>query len=192
MTVSRSVATRLLHLLLLLAVIHQLVNSQFIHRPHPGEPPSLLWAMHQYVGVTSLAVVSAFWLWALLRKGETPLAALLPWFSGRRLRALATDAGKYARDAMDGRLADDRDSALAEAVHGLGLLVVSLMTVTGTVWLLSASGTTFGRTALNIHKLFANLMWAYLVAHAGLALLHHVLGSDILSRMFLPRRVAVK
>jgi len=93
---------------------------------------------------------------------------------------------------MAGRLVDDRDSALAEAVHGLGLLVVSLMTLTGTIWLLAPSGTSFARYALNVHKLFANLMWAYLLVHAGLAVLHHVLGSDIFSRMFLPRRTAVK
>jgi len=35
-------------------------------------------------------------------------------------------------------------------------------------------------------------MWAYLAAHAGLALLHHLLGSDIFSRMFLSRRVVAK
>lgn len=166
MTVSRSVATRLLHLLLLLAVVHQLVNSQFIRRPHPGDPPSLLWALHQYVGVTALLAVSAFWV--------------------------AADVAKYARSIVAGKLVDDRDSAFAEAVHGLGLLVVSMMAVTGTIWLLTATGTAFGRTALNVHKLFANLMWAYLVAHAGLAVLHHLLGSDIFSRMFLSRRIAAR
>jgi len=102
------------------------------------------------------------------------------------------DVVKYARGAMVGKLVDDRDSALAEAVHGLGLLVVSLMTLTGTIWLLAATGTPFGHVALNIHKLFANLMWAYLVVHAGLGVLHYLLGSDIFSRMFLPHRIAAK
>lgn len=68
---------------------------------------------------------------ALLR--ETPLCALLPWFSSRRLRALVDDVLKYACGAMVGKLVRDRDSAFAEAVHGLGLLVVSLMTLTGTI-----------------------------------------------------------
>jgi hypothetical protein len=31
-------------------------------------------------------------------------------------------------------------------------------------------------------------MWAYLIGHAGLAALHHLLGSDILLRMFWIRR----
>ena len=188
MTVNRSVSTRLLHLLLLLAVIHQLVNSQFIDRPEPGDAPSLLWTMHQYVGVAALAAVAAFWVWTLVRRRETPLGALLPWFSGPRLRALVDDAAYYIRGLRRGKLVDDRDSAVAEAVHGLGLLVVSMMALTGTVWLVAATGTPVARVALNTHRLFANLMWAYLVAHAGLAVLHHLLGSDILSRMFLPRR----
>ena len=81
MAVSRSVATRALHLVLLLAVVHQLLSSQFIHRPHKGEAPGTLWLAHQYVGVTALLTVAAFWVWTLVRHRETPVAALVPWFS---------------------------------------------------------------------------------------------------------------
>ena len=189
-TVSRSVATRLLHLLLLVAVLHQLISSQFIHRPHPGEAPSTLWLTHQYFGVTSLVTVTAFWVWTLLRHRETPLGALVPWFSAARLRAVAGDVARYARGLMHGKLMDEQDSPLAEAVHGLGLLVVSVMTITGTMWLLGTSGTPFAHNALVVHGLFGNLMWAYLVAHAGLAVLHYLTGSDIFSRMFLRRNQA--
>ncbi len=187
MTVSRSVATRLLHLVLLLAVIHQLVSSQFIHRPRPGQEPSTLWLTHQYIGVLALLTVAGFWAWTVLRRRETPLAALVPWFSGPRLRALVADTRDYAQGVLRGKLLDERDSPLAEAVHGLGLLVVSVMTLTGTVWLLGTAGSPVAHNALAVHKLFGNLMWAYLVAHAGLAVLHYLTGSDIFSRMFLPR-----
>lgn len=54
------------------------------------------------------------------------------------------------------------------------------------------TGTPFGHVALNIRKLFANLVWAYLVVQAGLGVLHYLLGSDIFSRMFLPHRIAAK
>ncbi len=190
MTASRSTATRLLHLLLLVTVLHQLASSQFIHRPHPGEAPSTLWLTHQYFGVAALATVAAFWVWTLLRHRETPLGALLPWFSAPRLRALAGDMVKYAHGLLRGRLVDDRDSPLAEAVHGSGLLVASVMTISETMWLLSTGGTPSARNALIVHGLFGNLMWAYLVAHAGLAVLHYLTGSDIFSRMFLRRNQA--
>jgi len=148
--------------------------------------------VHQYVGVATLAAVAAFWSWSLIRERETPLGALLPWFSARRLHGLRSDTAKYLRGAMAGKLVDDQDSALAEEVHGLGLLGASLMTVTEATWLVAPGGTSVGHYALGVHKLFGSMMWAYLVLHAGLAGLHHALGSDILSRMFLPRGVAGK
>ena len=63
-----------------------------------------------------------------------------------------------------------------------------MMTLTGFAWLLGTSGTPFAHNALVVHGLFAKLMWAYLAAHAGIAVLHHLLGSDIFSRMFLRGR----
>ena len=188
MTVSRSTMTRVLHLLLLVAVIHQLVSSLLLEWPRDGAAPGLLWRTHQYLGVAALSVVFALWLWTLVRHRETPLGALVPWFSGLRLRALGTDIAKYGRNIVRGKLVDDRDSAFAEMVHGLGLLLVTAMAVTGTVWLLAPDGSQFGYLSIRIHSLLHVLMWAYLAAHAGLAVLHHLLGSDVLSRMFLRHR----
>ncbi len=37
---------------------------------------------------------------------------------------------------------------------------------------------------LELHQAEANLMWAYLVGHAAMALLHHFLGEATLRRMF--------
>ena len=188
MTVSRSTMTRVLHLLLLVAVIHQLVSSLLLEWPHNGAAPGLLWQTHQYFGVAALVVVFAFWLWAFRRHFETPLGALVPWFSGPRLRALGADIAKYGRGIVRGKLVDDRDSAFAEMVHGLGLLLVTAMAVTGTVWLLTPDNSRLGYLSIRVHSLLHILMWVYLGAHAGLALLHHLLGSDILSRMFLRSR----
>ncbi len=182
----RSQATRAIHLLLLLVVLNQLAGSQFMRRPFPGDPPGTLYALHEYVGLASLAVVAAFWVWTLVRRGETRLGRLLPWFSIARLRDVAADVAAQLRRVARGRFPDDADGAFASAVHGLGLLAVTSMAATGSLFFF-AQGTPVAHAALSLHKLIANLVWAYLFAHAGLAVLHHVLGSDILSRMFWTR-----
>lgn len=182
---TRSGSTRVLHLLLLVAVLHQLIGSQFTRMPFPGDPPGWALSLHEYVGLANLAVVAAFWIWSVIRHGETRLGRLLPWFSMSRLGAVLADLGAQLRRLARGRAPDDEDGALASAIHGLGLLVVSAMAVTGCIYFFT-QGTHVARTALSLHKLLANLVWVYLFAHAGLALLHHLLGSDILSRMFWP------
>ena len=76
-------------------------------------------------------------------------------------------------------------------MHGLGLLAVTAMAATGTVWFFT-HGTPAAHLAMDVHKVVANLVWAYLFAHAGLATVHWLLGSDIFSRMFWPSRRAAR
>jgi cytochrome b561 len=178
----RSQTTRVLHLGLLLLILHQLIGNQFMHRPFPGDPPSLIWDLHEYLGMVSLVVVGAFWVWTLVRRRETPIGRLLPWFSVERLRDVWDDTTAQLRRLLRLRAPDDEDGAMASAVHGLGLLVVTAMAGTGTIYFLTSG--VFAHDVLTLHKLMSKLMYAYLFAHAGLAVLHHLLGSDILSRMF--------
>lgn len=79
--ISRSLTTRVLHLLLLSAVLCQLVSSHFEEKPLPGEAASPSFSLHEYVGLGSLAIVGAFWLWAAIRHGETRLGRPIPWLS---------------------------------------------------------------------------------------------------------------
>jgi cytochrome b561 len=185
-TVKRSNLTRLLHLLLLVSVLHQLIGSEFLSRPLPGEAPSLLWRLHEYIGMGSLGVVLAFWVWAVARHGETRLAELFPWASPSRTRAIFSDIICQSRELTGPELLDRVSQILASTIHGLGLLVVTAMAATGTVYFL-ASGA-LAHDALTLHRLISKLMWAYLIGHAAIALLHHLLGSDILRRMFWIKR----
>lgn len=184
--IARSLTTRVIHLLLLLAVLAQLATSQLMGRPHPGETASWTFSLHEYVGLASLATVGAFWLWAVVRHGETRLGRLLPWFSASACKAVFADAAAQLRLLARLQPPSDDDGALASAVHGLGLLVITAMAVSGTVYYVGPHAQ-IGRTALTLHKMLANLTWAYLITHAGLAVLHHLLGSDIFSRMFWTR-----
>jgi cytochrome b561 len=185
----RSHLTRLLHLLLLLTVLHQLAGSQIMERPFPGDDPAWPFLLHEWVGVAGLAILVLFWTWTLLRhRSETPLSRLIPWFSGAGYRAVFVDA-KRSVDRLislgtprDG--AEDAAGALASAVHGLGLLVASAMALSGAAYFFFFEGTSLGAPVLGLHKLFANFMWAYLIGHGSLAILHALWGDDILPTMF--------
>jgi cytochrome b561 len=185
--VKRSDLTRLLHLVLLVAIVHQLLNSEFMRRPLPGDPPSVLYVMHEYIGLTSFGVVLAFWVWTLARRGETRLDTLFPWLFPARMRAIFIAITSAAAELRDVELLERVGGILAGAVHGLGLLVATGMAVTGTVYYFEIT-TPLAHQALELHRLMANLMWAYLIGHGGVAVLHHLLGSDVLRRMFWIRR----
>jgi cytochrome b561 len=178
--------TRVLHLLLLVAVLTQLISSQFIERPLPGDAPSVIYSLHEYVGLGTFVVVFAFWSWTLIRQGETKFGRLFPWLSPRRLRDVVSDTLGQLHRLSRGDFSDRSSGAMASSVHGLGLLVMTGMAVTGSAYFFLSG--TLAHTALSLHSLMANLVWAYLVGHSTLAALHHLLGSDILARMFWLRR----
>jgi cytochrome b561 len=179
----RSQTTRILHLVLLLLVIEQLASSEFMHRPFPGDPPGWTFILHERFGLVALAVAAAFWVWTLVRRGETAPGRLMPWFSAHRIAAVFDDLIAHWRRLSKMELPDDADSPLVSAIHGLGLLAVTITAATGTAFYF-LQGHPIAGTFLDMHKLLSNLVWAYLFLHAGMAALHHLLGSDILSRIF--------
>jgi cytochrome b561 len=184
---ARSQATRVIHLLVLLTVLHQLIGSQFMQRPRPGVQADWLFSLHEYAGLAGLVLVAAFWAWTVVRHGETRIGRLLPWFSRAGVRDVLADLTVQIRRMAQGRVPEDDDGALASAVHGLGLLVLTAMALSGSVYFFAGIAPV-ASVAVRLHKLMSNLMWAYLVAHAGVAVLHHMFGSDIFSRMFWIRR----
>jgi cytochrome b561 len=185
-----SLPTKLLHGFLAASIIHQLVVSQFMTHPRPGRPGDFAFDLHSWVGLASMGVVGAFWLWVLVRRREHGVAALVPWFSALRRRAVFADAGRHLHALKQLTLPPpgDAETPLPSAVHGLGLLTATAMAATGTAaYFLSqpdGSLASPGRLVLEVHEIFANLTWAYLIAHAGLALLHQMLGHRLLQRMF--------
>ncbi|MHB1590637.1 MAG: cytochrome b/b6 domain-containing protein [Sulfuricella sp.] len=181
---AHSLPTKLLHGVLALAVTYQLAFIGFVERPRNGAPGNLFYQFHEIVGLTTLGVVSAFWVWVLVRRGETSWPALFPWFSSMRLRALVADLGRHWAALRQFKLPKPEELPLATTVHGLGLLTVTAMAVTGAAFALLGLPKDQARLVLEIHKLIANLMWAYLIGHAGLAVLHQFVGQPILKRIF--------
>jgi cytochrome b561 len=187
----KSLTTRYLHLFLLLVVLHQLITSYFDVRPAPGQPRGLIHDVHEYVGLVGLVAVALFWLWTLARNSpDTPLRRLLPWFSREGLAGLGADLGSLARDLARFRMPSLHLDALAGAVHGLGLLAATAMATSGTIYFFTPRSSALHGAALATHHLVANLMWAYVIGHVSLAVIHRLRGDDIFARMFWPRSPA--
>lgn len=180
--IRHSWSTKLLHFFLLLCVLWQLIFVQFAERPRANRPANFFFQLHEWVGLGTLGGVVLFWLWVVVRRAETPFLALFPWFSLRRLAAIRDDLRVYLASLRQLRLPDaDEESPLVSAVHGLGLLTALAMAISG-AWLFTM--TIPAGLMLDIHKAVSNLMWAYLISHAGLAVLHQFLGHPVLQRMF--------
>ncbi len=194
LVVQHTRATRMAHAGLALAIVTQLATSLFMHGPDETQAGDMLFQVHRYSGLA--ATVLAFGLWAtiLFRSRGTDIGALIPWFSGQRLAALWRDAAVHANSVSKFRLpTHDPAAALPSAVHGLGLLLISAMALSGTLYFLQValglhSAEPDGMIAMTVHLALANLVWAYLIAHAGLALLNHLLKSMSLSTMWSLRK----
>jgi hypothetical protein len=123
----RSHTTRILHLLLLLCVINQLGSDHFMHRPLPGGSAWTLYTLHEYAGLVSFGLVLASWLWTLIRRGETKIGRLFPWFSPSSVKTVILDALVQVARLFGAEPLQDGSGALASAVHGLGLMTLTAM-----------------------------------------------------------------
>ena len=181
---SRSTITRLFHLTSLLIVLHQLIGSNLMEGPSRGRPGDWLYGLHEWAGLFGLVLLTLFWLWVLIRRNETSVGAMLPWFASARRAALVSDVRLHLAALRDRRWPRSTTDALASSTHGLGLVTALIMAATGAATLIGSGGTAMHDLALSIHQVFANLMWAYVVGHATAAALHRIAGDDSLVRMF--------
>ncbi len=171
-------ATRLLHAGLALAVITQLLTSLVLEPAEDGHAGNLYFEIHEYGGLAAFACVLAFWIVVAVRRRGTEAGALWPWFSGARLSALGRDIRVHLSSLRHLRLPEhDENAALPSAIHGLGLLLVTAMAATGTIYYVINQGDPDAGGLVGIvmfiHTTLANLVWAYLIGHAGFAILQH-------------------
>ncbi len=154
----------------------------------PGSLGAQLFEAHEVVGLGMVGVTLAFWIWIAVRRNEPGLGDLLPWFSGRRLCVVREDLSRHWNALRRGTLPEYRPhSPLVTAIHGLGLLAVTGMAVSGFLWWLGADVGTLevlGEPAEEVHEILSYLVWAYLVGHAGMAYLHQMKGEPIVREMF--------
>jgi cytochrome b561 len=185
-----ALSTRLVHAGLALSICSQLATSLIMQGPTDTTVGDAMFQLHRYSGFAALAFAMLFWMTLTFRRRGTAPLALFPWFSGERRRAFATDLLNHLRTVVRGRLpAYEETGPLESAVHGLGLLLMTAMAVSGgvyaaQVWAGLQSPEPDGSLAMTVHFALANLVWVYLIAHAGMATIHHFARSASLTRMW--------
>ncbi len=183
-------STRIVHAGLAAAIVAQLVSSQVMN---PDGAGNSYFALHRYSGLAAFGLIVAFWGLAAWRRRGTPVSLLVPWFSGRRLRALWADIQLHMRSLLRLSLPPHAaESAMASAIHGLGLLLITVMAASGTQYYFINTGDPdagglIGLT-MTVHKIFANLVWVYLIGHAGMAVVAHFGGTLSLRHMWSVRQ----
>lgn len=169
--------TRVIHISLALAVVVQLATSLFMSHDANGGRENLLFEVHEYAGLTSLVIIAVFWLVVFFGKKGTPLGLLFPWLSGPRRKALKASGARHFKAFKAKKVPSYEDEdAVASTIHGLGILIISVMTLTGLLYFIggkmSATDGVIATVAISIHAPFSKLVWAYLIGHAGIAVLH--------------------
>lgn len=177
---TRSRATRLLHILLAAAIVTQLGLSLGMEAPSRGRPGDALFEIHEKSGLAALTILVAFWVCSLIRRNETRFSMLFPWFDRDRRRAFGDDLVAHARALRGGAVPLTEGKPFASAIHGLGLLIATLMATTGALGYFVPQA----RFLLEVHETAAPLMWAYLIGHAGIAVIHQFKGDALITRMF--------
>lgn len=173
--------TRLFHMALALAVILQLLSSLEMEEPEDGRAGDVLYAIHEYSGLVALGMAVGFWLVIMIRRKGTAMGMLVPWFSSTRRAALVTELRDTYAAVRSFRFPEHKEeSPLAAAIHGLGLLLMTGMAASGTVYYLAdiygARDALLPDVAIELHEMSANLVWVYLVGHALMASAHQLAG----------------
>jgi cytochrome b561 len=172
-----------------LLVIAQAATSQVMTAPGKNRIEDGLFEIHEFTGIVSFFLIFLFWLYTLLRKGGTRPGLLFPWFNRVNRQALSIDSRRHWRSLAAFRMPEHvHDSPLVSAVHGLGILLMMLMATTGVIWFIAIDlgdmAKIFAGVSKEAHEIFSNLVWAYLVGHAGLALINQFTGRQPLSDMW--------
>jgi cytochrome b561 len=181
--------TRLLHLLIAVGITLELLSSLFMKTPRPGRVltplQSLGYEIHQWVGMAVLVALALHWTVFAAGHAHKGIGHFFPWFSRSRM----TEIAREVRELLRFRIADpDRCDSLSGAVEGIGLVLGTLLAVSG-AWLFfgAAPDGTLGaalRPIRKFHEFWGPAMWAYLGVHAGAAMLHLGLGHRSILAVF--------
>lgn len=178
-----------LHIFLASFVTFQLMSELDMKAiwKHLGISPfrHFLFEAHMWVGMACAVVMLLFWI--VIARSAPLRAHLFPYTGVYRQRII-----KDLQNGLRGIFPPaGMRGGLPGLVHGLGLLAISGMALSGTVMfvlILSAGGLKPGanyQLPHTLHSLLSNLVWAYWWGHIGMALLHALKSPRIL-RIFIP------
>lgn len=176
--IRHSRSTRIAHGGMALAVGVDVVTSLIQEPPGQIYPANVFFQVHQAAGLAAGAFALALWLIMVFRKVGTPFGLLVPWFSARRLAAVWLDL----KAQLGGLRAHHRPpyheaAPFSSAMQGLGLVLISAMALTGTIYFAALHAGAVNRSsavlAMGLHRTLGDLVWAFLLGHGLVSLIHH-------------------
>lgn len=188
--------TKLLHWGIALSIVLQMLTSLLMEEPEADEIRSALEAalfeVHEYVGLVAFTLLLLRWLWGLSGHVTGGWQHLFPWLTAAGRKELIEDVIREVPGWFKGQIPDPSEhDAIAKTVHGLGMIIASVMAATGLVmfFAMDESGEIKGlaHDIGEIHETFSTFMWIFLGGHFFMALFHQLRGHDVLGKMFLMR-----
>ena len=181
-----SLQTKFLHIGLVLTVSAQLLISLVMTAPDDtGNAVSrAAFEMHEIVGLTALVIVLLHWGWTVFSQADGGLEHLFP-VSKQARQELIDDV----KGLKKGKLPETgKKGGLIGLVHGLGLLAVTGIAITGGALFILFPETgepgALAEAFAEVHEGFATLVWTYWIGHGGMAIMHHLNGDELLKNMF--------
>lgn len=174
---------RLIHLLLAISVTAQLIIGATMRGPWPGRPESLGFEVHVVLGFSILALILLHWAWSIAHP-EEGIGHLLPW-TRAGLRSIVEEVRRsyHERQLPPG----GPGGGVAGLVHGLGLLAITGLAMTGGLfYLLHVGGAGRGevKPVLLMHGTLAVIAWIYWGGHLIITVLHSLLRHPTFAQMF--------
>jgi len=175
--------TRVIHYGLIFSVLFQLISAEWMIIPEPGKVVGLgtrIFYIHIWFSGWVVFVLAGVYA-MLMTDDPDGLGLLVPWFSTKRRAAFFRAVRTEIPDMFRGRLAPlERKSPLAGAIHGLSIMALLGLGLTGSYVQLGvrSDGTMAADMLLllEIHQLFAVLVWIFLAGHISMALYHLAVG----------------
>jgi len=181
--------TRILHTLIASGILLELLSSLVMRTPRSGRVLTPLqsfgYEAHAWVGMAVFVVLVLHWLVFAAGHAHKGMGHFFPWFSRARLDAVVSEA----RELLRLKVGDpEQNDSLAGAFEGLGLLVASILAITGVVLFFgiaeSGAMSRATRAVREFHEFWGPAMWTYLCIHAGAAMVHLGLGHGSILSVF--------
>jgi len=168
-----------------------LITPAYAHENHVSAAQAEeegLFEVHEIIGLSLIVVLLLRWFLAGTSTQGGSWRVLFPWLSKSGREDLIQDIKTEPKMWLQGELPvpSDKD-AIAKTVHGLMILTVTGMVLTGLAlyfgWNEHGKQTELIEMIGGVHGVLAGLMWALVGGHVFMALLHQKLGHRLLQKM---------
>jgi len=203
--------TCLIHLFLAVFITLQLAGGELMDVPGAGEEhqaasiitpalahesinqiaveDSLLFDMHEFIGLFLVLLVLTRWVWGFTGRGNTNWHTLFLWLTAGGRKELADDLRREPLSWLKGKLPEPTEQdAIAKTVHGFMILTATGMVLTGLTlyfgWNEQGHQAALIDDIGEIHETLSGILWTLLGGHVFMALWHQMSGHNVLGKMF--------